>query len=227
MKVLYPVLIVGILSACEANEFDAKIEIAKASILIEKEKAYARSIASANQPKELFSLMGEIKCSDAQVASGRCGVIVYNPNSRSVVPERDKNWVDGVEAVGNTLVGTLKAATPFLLAKEVTSIVGAVGANAGGNTTNTDSYNQANSTKTAGGELADAGSTIDRSVSSVATDESDNSSIASTDSNDNNSVVNTDDNSIVNNTDDNSINTNTDDNSVVTQEPAPEPEAAL
>jgi hypothetical protein len=216
MKILYTAILAVTLTACATNEFDAKIAVAEANILIEKEKAYARGIEAANQPKELFTLMGEIKCSDVQTKNGLCGVIVYNPNSKTTVPQRDKGFVDGVEAVFNGTAKLAGALMPLALAKEVTNIVGAVGSSAGGNTTNSDSYNQANVAKTAGADLADDGSTIDKSAVTTTTETADNSVVTNTD--DNSTVTNTDDNSVVTNTDDNSTTTNTDDNSTATDD---------
>lgn len=165
------------LAACATNEYDAAIAGAEASIEINKELAYAKGIASANTPKPLVEIKGEVRCSDKQILDNLCGVIFFNPNARSIAPHRDKNWVDGVEAVGNTLVRGAEALTPIVLAKEVTNIVKEVGKSSGGNTTNTNSGNshteqKTNIAKTSGGDLLDDGSSKDAStISSVANTE--------------------------------------------------------
>ena len=164
------------LSACATNEHDAAIAESAASIERTKELAYAEGIKAANTPKKLWEIKGEVRCTPEQITNDDCGVISYNANAQSIAPQRDKNWVDGVEAVGNTIVRGAEALTPIMLAKEVKNIVKEVGKSAGGNTTNTNSGNSHSEqntsiAKNAGADLLDDGSTKDASVKTSNTED--------------------------------------------------------
>ena len=185
MKRLIAISIVLGLSGCVTNQYDAQIAIADAAVLVEKEKAYAAGMQYANEPAVLVKIMGELKCSPEQKASGECGTIVYNPNFRQIAPERDKG---DLEVAGNALVGVIEALTPFGIARETrkgivalagdgggnnsgnTSIITADGGNTSSTTTTADGGNtqisEANTTKTAGADLADTGASIDKGTSS-------------------------------------------------------------
>lgn len=224
MKIFTILLLILITTACATNEFDARMAEAEASIERTKEESYAKGIEAANQPKVLVRIDGEIRCSQEMIAAQKCGTTFYNPDIQSVAPQRDKNWVDGVTAIGNTFVRGVEALTPIALAREVTSIVDTVGKNAGGNISNVDSGNthteqNSTTTKTAQGDLLDAASSKDLS---------DNSVVTNTETVGNDKIIgNSDrtDNSI--NDSQNPINTDSnDDSSVVTEikESIPEPE---
>lgn len=212
-RIILIVILSVILPGCATNEHDAAIAESAASIERTKEDSYAKGIAAANQPKLLVEIKGEVVCTEDQKLSDNCGISFYNPNARSVMPQRDKNWVDGVIAVGDTLVRGVEALTPVVLAKEVTNIVEAVGDSAGGNVSNVGSGNthtEQNTliTKTATGDLLDGTSSKDLSNNSVITNTesvgndkiignsdrinnsiNDSQNPITTDSNDNNSTV--------------------------------------
>jgi len=168
MKIVVICFLLAIVTGCATNQYDAQIAIAEANVEVARENAYATGIEAANKERILVRIDGELVCSPERKLSGNCGVTFYDNTTARVIPQRDKNWVDGVQVVGDTLVGGLKAATPLLLAKEVTNIVSAVGKSAGGNVTNTDSGNShSEANKTAGNDLVDGASSYDASTSST------------------------------------------------------------
>ena len=146
------------LTAC-ANKYDAQIAQSEASIEIAKENAYAMGIKHANKPKTLVRIDGEVRCTEYQKSIGNCGVSFFNPNAKSIIPQRDKNWVDGVESITGGIVKTLEVLTPIALAKEVTNIVDSVGNSAGRNTTNTNSNNVTKSANQANSDIANNATT--------------------------------------------------------------------
>jgi len=142
-NIIFAILAMVFLAACASNKFDAQIARAEASIEIEKERSYAESIKYANQPKLLWEIKGEVICTEQQKSTNDCGVKSYNASARSVAPERDENWVDGVREFRIGITDTIDKAMPWALAHETRKLVTDISANSGHNTTttNTDSYN--------------------------------------------------------------------------------------
>ena len=164
------VLIVLILltASCATNEHDARIAIAKANveiaehnIVIEKERTHYAALEIANKVRPLVEMKGPWECK-----SEDCDFIVNNPFQKVVVPEREKGntevLIDGTVRLAKTLL-------PLGLAREAVNLADSIGRNSGHNTENNNSFNTSTPTtidnsKTAQGDLVDAGSTVDKSI---------------------------------------------------------------
>ena len=208
------------ISACATNEFDAQIAQAEASIEIQKEKSYTKSIASANKSKVLWEIKGEVICSKQQKLTGNCGVVAYNPSSNSVAPEREDSTADVINAVGDGIIGTAQAFMPWMLAAEAVKLADSVGRSAGGNTTNNDSYNAHTEANVSSAETV-SGTKVTGNYDSSTTD---NNSMNNSNNTDNNSMNDSNNSSTTDNNssnDDNSIDDNSDNSAtnVVPTEP--------
>ena len=208
MKTLIAIVITLSLLGC-SNIHDARIAEAEASIEVAKEVAYAKGIEAANEPKVLVRIDGEVRCTPEMIAASRCGTTFYNPNAQNVVPERDKNWVDGVKEAGDFVYRTITAYTPLGLAKEVRGLASDISDNTGDRNSNNTTVHEENSsvvkndtqtttvTKNAGKDLLENSSkdesisnhTTTNTTTSVVENNSTNSSNNPRDSNDNNSTT--------------------------------------
>lgn len=74
MKLLLTLVLLLTLAACSTtNKYDA--EIAKARY------AYGKQV---NERKPMFEIKGELRCSEAQLATNECGLVVYNQNQKFI-----------------------------------------------------------------------------------------------------------------------------------------------
>ena len=199
-KILIATIAIIPLASCSTNEFDARIAEAE-------EAAYAASFKSAYKPIVLWKLDGEVRCTEEQKESDRCGITAYNTNVSRPLPKRSHSTsAENISAIGSVGSKILQAFTPLGLAIQTVKLVDSVGKNAGGNTSNTNSGNSSEANVSAITGDKDASMVSTETVSGIksegAVDQSqrsqtnpvttDSSSIVNTDSND--SIVTTDSN---------------------------------
>lgn len=151
MKRLIIVLLVLItMSACSTtNKYDA--DIAKSRY------EYGKQI---NEQKPMFEIKGELRCSEAQVATNECGLVVYNQNQRyiNVDPQNPDRFGQVLSFAGklinplfnwkiaqsnNDLSRSLSADNTELFSNIFTDVANLKGT--GVTTTYTDSYNTSDS----------------------------------------------------------------------------------
>lgn len=207
---LMGLLIVAFLAGCAANQFDAQIAIAEASIKIEKERAYMEGVKAANKPKLLVKLDGEFFCTDAQKAANTCGIQVFNPNAKTVTPQREQNaFVASLREGKELLLGIAPLARDVAVVNAVGDMVDKASKNSGDHTTISDSGN----TTTTTNSHSEANQANQTTTTTNTTTTTDNNSDNSNNSNNSINDSNNSDSSDNSNSSDNSDNSNNSNNS--------------